>query len=445
METELLGIYRLNMFKAISCLGGLLAAGLLSACEEENAYVPPPAPAVSIAQPLQQTVTEYLEFTGTTVAVESVEVRARVPGFLESMHFKPGTRIKQGDLLFVIDPREYEADLSAAKAEQNSARALVKQAETELKRAEILFKRKAGTEVKVVEWRTERDVRRAAVKEKQARVARAELNLGYTQVAAPIGGRVARNLVDPGNLVGVAEATLLTTITRYDPMFVYFDLNERDLLRVLEIFRARVKERGLDPRSDTARDAELPLYLGLSNEAGYPHEGLIDFAESGVDAGTGTLQVRGVFANESTPPVLIPGLFARVRMPIQERAGALLVSERAIGSDQEGRYLLVVNSDKVVEKRPVRTGQLEDGLQVIEAGLEPGEWVVVNGLQRARQGATVAPEEIEMTSFIISALRAAAPARTDEATAAGGEDTAEARVESAAETAAKSDGQTETP
>ena len=443
----------LNSFKAILYLAVLLAAGLLSACEEENVYVPPPPPAVSVAQPLQQTVTEYLEFTGTTVAVESVEVRARVAGILKSMHFKPGTRIEQGDLLFVIDPKEYQADLNAAQAELDSARALLKQADIELERAQVLFAKDAVAEVMVVEWRTERNVRRAAVKEAQARVERTELNLGYTQVTAPIDGRVARNMVDPGNLVGEGEATLLTTIKDYDPMFVYFDLNERDLLRVMEIYRARAQERGFDPRSDTTRDVDLRLYLGLSNEEGYPHEGVVDFAESGVDAGTGTLQVRGVFANEEMPPVLVPGLFTRVRMPIQERPDALLVSERAIGADQEGRYLLVVNDDKEVEKRPIRIGQLVDGLHVIEDGLDAGEWVIVNGLQRARQGATVAPEEIEMTSLTISALRDAAQARTEEASATARDasattedvDDTGAEPASEAESAAGSDGQAETP
>ncbi len=388
-----------------------LAIGLLAGCEQTNVYAPPPPPKVTVATPLQQSVTEYLEFTGTTRAVAAVEVRARVAGFLKSMHFTPGTQVEMGALLFTIDPREFEAELNAAEAEREAAQAQLKRAETEYARAQRLFKQKAGSEADVVRWLGERDVAKADVLRAQAKIDRARLNVSFTQVTAPISGRVGRNLVDPGNLVGEGEPTLLTTVTDSAPMHVYFSLNERDLLRAYEMYRARVKEKGYNPDQEPDSRADISLFLGVANEEGYPHEGEMDFADSELDTGTGTLQLRGIFPNSENPPVLLPGLFARVRMPIQELPDALLVTERAIGSDQTGRYLLVVNSENLVERRLIRQGQQQDGMRVIEEGLLPGERVIVAGIQRARPGATVEIEQVDMASLSTSALRAAALAR----------------------------------
>ncbi len=386
----------------------------LVACGQKNDYVEPPPPKVTVAKPLQQDVIDYLEFTGTTHAFEKVEVRARVAGFLQNMHFIPGTRVEKGDLLFDIDPREYQALLNAAQAELGSANAQLKRAETEFARSQKLFKQKAGAEKDVVKWRGERDIARAAVLRAQAKVERAELDLGYTQVTAPIAGRVGRNLVDTGNLVGEGEPTLLTNVTRYDPIYAYFNLNERDLLRVMAMYRQRVNEKGLDPEKESDANAEISLFLGLANEAGYPHQGIADFAESGVDTGTGTLQLRGIFQNPGNPKVLLPGLFARLRMPVNKRDNALLVSERAIGADQSGNYLLAVTNENVVEKRPIRMGQLVDGLRVIEEGLQPGESVIVKGVQRARPGAKVDPEQIDMKSLTASAINTATEAKINQ-------------------------------
>ncbi len=388
----------------------LLASWFFAACEQKNTYVEPPPPKVTVAKPLQQEIIDYLEFTGTTHAFEEVEMRARVAGFLQSMDFTPGTRVEKDDLLFVIDPREYEAELNAAKAELSSAEAQVKRAKIEFERAQRLFKQKAGAETDVVKWRGERDVARAAVLRATAKVEKAGLDLSYTQVTAPITGRVSRNLVDIGNLVGEGEPTLLTTVTRYDPMYAYFNLNERDLLKVMAMNRNKAAEKGLDPAKDSAAKADLTVSLGLANEEGYPHQGIVDFAESGVDPATGTLQLRGVFPNPGPAPVLIPGLFTRLRMPVDKRENALLVTERAIGADQSGRYLLVVNSENVVAKKPIRMGRLADGLRVIEEGLRPDDRVVVIGLQRARPGAKVDPAQIDMNTLTASALKAAAEA-----------------------------------
>jgi RND family efflux transporter MFP subunit len=396
----------------------LLMTWMFTACDQRNEYVEPPPPKVTVAKPLQQEVIDYLEFTGTTRAFEEVEVRARVAGFLQRMEFTPGTKVEKGDLLFVIDPREYQAELNVAKAELGSAEAKLKRAQAEFTRAEKLFRQKAGAEKNVVKWRGERDMAKAAVARAKAKVDQAGLDLSYTKVTAPITGRVSRNFVDMGNLVGEGEPTLLTKVTRYDPMYTYFNLNERDLLMAMTMLRKTVEEKGLDREKDSVSKAGLPLFLGLANEEGYPHKGIADFAESGVDTGTGTLQLRGVFPNPGPSPVLIPGLFTRLRMPIDKQKNALLVTERAIGADQGGRYLLVVNSENVVEKRPIRMGQLVDGLSVIEEGVQPGEWVVVNGLQRARPGAKVDPEQTDMNTLTASALKAAAEARKDKATAA---------------------------
>ncbi len=393
----------------------LLIVWMLFACDQRNEYVEPPPPKVTTAKPLQQEIIDYLEFTGTTHAFEEVEVRARVAGFLQSMEFTPGTTVEKGDLLFVIDPREYEAELNAANAELSSAEAQFKRAKIEFARAEKLFKQKAGAETDVVKWRGQRDVAGAAVLRAKAKVEKAGLDLSYTQVTSPLTGRVSRNFVDLGNLVGESEPTLLTTVTRYDPVYAYFNLNERDLLKVMAMNRKKHQGKGLDPAKDPEIEADIQVFLAIANEEGYPHEGKLDFAESRVDQATGTLQLRGVFPNPGPAPVLIPGLFVRLRMPVEKREKALLVTERAIGSDQSGRYLLTVNSENMVEKKPIRMGRLEDGLRVIEEGLLPDARVVVNGIQRARPGAKVDPEQTDMKSLTASALKAAAEAGQDKA------------------------------
>ncbi len=373
------------------------------ACEEPNTYVEPPNPKVTIAQPLVQEITDYLEFTGTTDASEKVNVTARVSGLLQSMHFEPGTNVDQGQLLFVIDPSEYEADLQAADAELASAHAELKRAETEYQRAQKLYGKNAGSESDVVKWRGEMEVAKATIQRAQAKVERAKLTLSYTQVTAPISGRIGRDLIDVGNLVGEGEATVLTDLTLYDPMYVYFDLNERDLLTAMSLYRKKLKEKGIDPRTTATRRVDIPLYLGLSDEEGYPHEGLYDFGDSNLNADTGTVQLRGVFENSEIPPRLLSGLFARIRMPITTRQNMPLVTEEAIGADQSGRFVLVINNENVVEKRIIRLGQLIDGMRVIEEGIKHDDWIIVKGVQRVRSGSKVDPDKIDMASLKVSA------------------------------------------
>jgi RND family efflux transporter MFP subunit len=294
------------------------------ACDSKrNEYVEPPPPKVTVAQPLQQEVIDYLEFTGTAQAFEEADIQARVAGFLQSMHFTPGTQVKKDDLLFVIDPKEYQAELNAALAELKAAKAMAHRAKIEYDRAKRVFEKGAGRETDVVKWRGEREVALAAIERAKAKVERARLDLSYTQVTSPISGRVGRNLVDMGNLVGEGEPTLLTKVTRFDPMYVYFNLNERDLLKVMTTYRQAIKEKGYNPERESDSRAGIPLFLGLANEDGYPHEGIYDFADSSVDPGTGTIQLRGVFSNPGSAPVLVPGLFARLRLPINKQANAL--------------------------------------------------------------------------------------------------------------------------
>jgi len=246
---------------------------------------------------------------------------------------------------------------------------------------------------------------KAEVLVRKAYLTRARINFGYTEVKAPISGRVGRNLVDVGNLVGQGETTLLTDITTYDPMYVYFVVNERDLLRVMSISRKEDDDEGRAGKRDPT-----PLELGLANDTGYPHSGVSDFAESQVDPDTGTFRVRGVFDNPGDQPVLFPGLFARIRVPIAKRPDMPLATGRAIGFDQSGQYVLVVSAENVIEKRSVALGSTVDGLQVVESGVEANDLVVVNGLQRAREGIEVAADEVDMATLSASAIEAAAEA-----------------------------------
>lgn len=391
--------------RALILLGALGAPVLLLACEEENTYVAPPPPKVTVATPVIQDVTEYLESTGTLVAYAQTEVRARVPGILESMHFEPGTPVSQGDLLFIIDPEEYDAQVKAAEAELEKAKARRTETARTLERAQTLFERGNVSEAKLDEARADTLSARAEVLVRQANLTRAQINLGYTEVTAPINGRVGRNLVDVGNLVGEGEATILTDITTYDPIYVYFEVNERDLLEVAEK-QKQAKEAEDDGQA--GKRNPLPLELGLANEEGYPRVGLTDFAESEVDADTGTLRVRGVFDNPGRRPDLYPGLFARVRIPYDKSPDMPLVTERAIGFDQSGQYVLVVAAENTVEKRNVSLGRIVDGLRVITSGVAADDLVVVNGLQRAREGAVVEVEQTDMASLTASAIEEAA-------------------------------------
>lgn len=357
-------------------------------CEKKNQYVAPPPAPVTVALPVQKDVVDYIEFTGTTQAVASVDIRARVQGFLESIHFREGAIINKGDLLYIIDPKPYQAAVDKAAAELESKKAQLERAEVEYQRNLRLMKENATSEKELNNAKTSRDAAKADVGMAAAGLDTAKINLGYTTIRSPLAGRTGRSQVDIGNLVGAGEFTLLTTIKQFNPIYAYFTVNEQDLLRVMKMQRA---EGGEGAR-------HVPVQMGLVNESGYPHEGEIDFADLGVDQATGTFLLRGVFQNPSRPPVLIPGLFVRLRAPIGIHANAVLVPERAIGVDQLGKYVLVVNNDNVVEYRPLKLGIQDGQLREIHEGVKAGDKVIVSGIQRARPGAKVNPSMAEPQS-----------------------------------------------
>lgn len=378
----------------------LVLSVFLTGCGEENTYVAPPPPKVTVATPLIEEVTDYLTFTGSTAADAYAEIPARVSGILLAQHFEPGASVEAGALLFTIEPEPYEADVAVAEAQLAQARARKVEADKALERAKKLLSRGNVSQATFDEAEAAALSAAADVKQAQARLKQANIDLSYTKITAPFAGRVGRALVDVGNLVGGSNGvTILTDITTFDPINVYFTLNERDLLRVLDRFRADAEARGetFETRPMT------PLELGLADDPGYPHAGVVDFASSAVDPGTGTLELRGVFPNSGDIPEILPGMFARIRMPFGIRDGLALVSDRAVSADQRGSFVLIVGEGNTVERRPVQTGVLIDGLRVIENGLAPGDKVIVNGIQKARPGSVVAPEETEMSSLRLSA------------------------------------------
>lgn len=354
-----------------------------SACGRRAEYVAPPPMEVTVNNPLRQEVTDYAEFTGTMDAVESVEIRARVEGYLESIRFQPGSRVKIGELLFVIDPRPFQAKLDEAKAELARRQAELKQAEATFRRKEAAFKANAVSELDIIQARADHDVSKAAVQAALANIETAELNLSYTRIHAPINGRISRNLVDVGNLVGATDRTLLATIVNDDPIYAYFNVSERDLLYY--------RKRHVGQLSPTSTDGKTPVFLGLSDQQDYPFEGHIDYVDNRLDTSTGTIRVRGVFSNGDRR--LLAGLFARLRVPVGKRENVLLVPETAIGSDQRGDFLLAVNEKNIVEYRPVTVGAQIKDLRVIESGISPEDRLIVVGLQRARPGLPVVPVE----------------------------------------------------
>jgi RND family efflux transporter MFP subunit len=368
-------------------LAVLLLAAMMCACERQNQYVAPPPQSVTVSQPLKKAVTDYLDFTGTTQSIASVDIRARVQGFLQTAYFKEGAFVKKNDLLYIIDPRTYQAAVDKAVADLADKKAQVEKAEVEYLRNQRLYKENATSEKELVNAKATRDSAKANVAASEASLEDAKINLGYCTIYAPLSGRIGRNQVDVGNLVGAGEFTLLTTIKQYDPIYAYFTLNERQLLRLM-----RSRRKGRDYAIQ-----DTPINMALANETGYPHEGKLDYADIGVDQSTGTMLMRGVFPNPN-PPAILPGLFVRLRLPTGTRENALLVTERAIGSDQGGLFVLVVNPEDVVELRRITAGNVLDGMRLIEEGLTGDEWIVVNGIQRARPGAKVKPVRADSTA-----------------------------------------------
>lgn len=361
-------------------LAGMLAMAVM-ACQESNVYVPPPPPRVTVAHPMRQPVLDYLHFTGNTQAIKTVQLRARVQGFLEKILFKDGDMVKKGQLLFLLQQNTYQDQLQQAEAQVLQQKANYDHAVIETERYTRLVSKKAAAQTDLDNWKFQRDAYRAGMLAAQAARNLAKLNLDYTRVTAPFDGRIGRHLVDAGNLVGAGEFTLLASINQIDPLYVYFPINERDLLRV-------TGETGLSPAQ--AQNLKIPLSMGLGNETGYPHRGYFDFAAISLTPTTGTLQLRGVLPNPDGK--ILPGSFARVRVPIVgTKKTALVVPEVALAYDQIGPYVLLVDDHNLVQHRSVKLGlRVGDG-RVIEEGLSGEEWVIIRGQIRAFPGKQVAP------------------------------------------------------
>jgi RND family efflux transporter MFP subunit len=355
---------------------------LLAGCEE-NTYVPPPPPKVEVAVALKHPVTRFLEATGNTAAIKSVDLVARVQGFLESINYKDGDFVKEGTVLFTIEPETYKLKLEQAQAAQAGAEASLTQAQLDFKRQSDLVARQAVSQATLDSSTANRDNAQANLQQAQANTRIAEVNYGYTKVTAPFDGYVTAHLVSVGELVGASSPTQLATIVALDPIYVNFNVNEQDVLRI----RAEAARRGVT----VAELRQLPVQVGLQTEQGYPHEGRLDYIAPAINQSTGTLPVRGVVPNPNRQ--MLPGYFVRVRVPYDKLGDGLLIPDTALSSDQSGRYVLVVNSDNVVEQRHVQTGPLEDdGLRVIEDGLKPDDRIVIAGLLRAIPGQKVDPQ-----------------------------------------------------
>ncbi|MCC6230827.1 MAG: efflux RND transporter periplasmic adaptor subunit [Phycisphaerales bacterium] len=376
---------------AVARIGAGVLIGVLAVsfgCKkknEANVYAPPPPPEVVVANPVEREVIAYLNYTGTIEAAESVDVRARVQGFLEKQHFQAGQRVKKGDLLFAIDKRQYEAAVEKAQAAVRAQEAALEGAENDARLARELADQRAGPEIDAVIKAAKRDVAKADLSQAKAALTDATLNLDYCTVTAPIDGRITSAKVDVGNLVGRGEPTLLATIVQAVPAYVSVDVSESDVLGV----RAMEAKAGKPERPEPEQAKQRTCELGLSNEAAYRFQGRVDYVAPELNAQTGTLRVRTRF--ENADELLLPGLFARLRFPMSTRR-SLVVPEAALLSDQQGRLAMVLNEKDEVEARRVKIGVLDGSDRVVEEGLTASDRVIVLGVLKARPGSKVTPK-----------------------------------------------------
>jgi RND family efflux transporter MFP subunit len=354
----------------------------LGACGEENKYVAPPPPRVTVALPVQKTVTRYLEATGNAAAINTANLVARVQGFVRQIHYKDGDMVKKGQLLFTIEPETYLLKLEQAKAAEAAAEASVKQTQADFERQTDLATRQVASKAALDNATANRDSAQAKLQQAKSDTALAELNYGYTRVTAPFDGIVTARQVSIGEMVGAASPTVLATVVQLEPIYVNFTINEQELQRI------RVVLARLNFTPEQLK--QLPVEAGLQTETGYPHKGQLDYAAPSVSATTGTLTLRGIFPNPGH--TILPGFYLRVRVPTPQPTASLLVPQTAVGSDQIGRYVLVVNKDNVVEQRKIEIGPLADDMRIVESGLNPDDRVVVAGILRATPGQKVDPQ-----------------------------------------------------
>jgi RND family efflux transporter MFP subunit len=376
-----IGRLRGSRSRPIARAAATALAVILSACGQDNRYVAPPPPQVRVALPLQQPVTRYLEATGYTTAVNTANLVARVQGFLQEIHYHDGDFVQAGTTLFTIEPEPYKLKLEQAQAAEAGAQAALKQTEADFERQAELSSRQVTTKAALDNATANRDSAQARLKQAQVDTAQAALNLGYTEVKAPFDGNVTARQVSKGELVGANGPTQLAIIVEPDPIYVNFNIGEQDVLRVREeIRRLGITEQQLK---------KTPVEVGLQDDAGYPYVGTLDYASPTVNQATGTLAVRGILKNADR--VLLPGYFVRVRIA-EEQQNNLLIPDAALGSDQGGRYVLVVNKDNVVEQRAVTIGPKVGDLRAIDRGLKGDDRVVVAGILRAIPGQKVDPQ-----------------------------------------------------
>jgi RND family efflux transporter MFP subunit len=355
---------------------------MIAGCGQENRYVAPPPPKVTVQMPVQEKVTPYLEATGNAAPVNTTKLVARVQGYLQEIKYQDGATVKKGTPLFVIEPEPYKVKQEQAQAAEEGAKAALINAEAEFLRQQQLQAKDVSTQANLDKARANRDTGRANVLQAQAEVQTAEINLGYTTVSAPFDGVVTARLVSLGELVGGDQPNQLASIVQLDPIWVWFNLSERDVQKV----RAYMAKRGV-----TAAELvnKVPIEVGLQTDTGYPYRGVLDYASPTVDQSTGTLTVRGIFQNPTK--TLLPGYFVRVRVPMEPES-ALLVPEVAVGTDQAGRYVLAVNAENTVEQRRVTLGQSFGDLRVVLEGLTPDQRIVVAGIMDAVPGQKVDPQ-----------------------------------------------------
>jgi membrane fusion protein, multidrug efflux system len=376
------------------CLSAFVLMAVAGCTAESAPLAPPQSPAVPVSKPVQQQVTDYVDLTGRTDAVEAVNVIARVTGYLVQMPFREGSEVKKDQILFEIDPRPYEDQLKLGEAQLASNQAQQRLADANFRRAGELLKNKSISQQEYEQFRATKDQAAAQVESAQATISIDKLNLEFCHVTSPIDGRVSRYFLTIGNLVN-QDQTLLTTVVSQDPIYGYFDADEPTLLRV----RRALAEGKIKP----AVANKNPVLMGLQDEEGYPHTGTVDFINNQVNPTTGSITVRGVFPNpilRQGVRLLSPGMFLRIRLPIGQPHPALLVIDRAIGFDQGLKYVYVIDGENKVQYRRVTTGPLqENGLRVVESGLKPEDWVVVGAIQQVRPGMAIRPDQTAMPTL----------------------------------------------
>jgi RND family efflux transporter MFP subunit len=375
-----------NFLKLALPLVTTLAAAVLASCaRNEAAEAPAAPPAVAAAKVVSKPITEFDEFTGRFEAVDRVEVRPRVSGYIVSTNFQQGHEVKKGDVLYVIDPRPYQATLKHAQADLARAKTQLSLARSERERATKLIEKRAISQ-------EEFDARTAGSEQASANLAAAEaavesaaLDLSFTQVRSPIAGVVGKAEITAGNLVSAGQ-TLLTTVVSVDPIYVSFDGDEQVYLKYIDL-----EQRG---ERKSARTGNAPVWVGLADEPGHPHEGKMVFLDNELDPATGTIHARGLFANPDRR--FTPGMFARVKLVGSGRYDALLINDSAVGTDQSVKYVLKVGAENKIDYTPVKLGPLVDGLRVVREGLKPDDVILVKGLQQVRPGMPVQPQLVAM-------------------------------------------------